>query len=152
MIQGYAYGMCRWKKLNNLITLDRGTCEDGATTWLEEETFIYFGKKSWKMRAVSLIYFIIYLYDGTNSDVVNGAFKAYSQSWGFMDIVDSSDPYPEDRKTNLVCLAADEVFDTLDKIWKYHLEMTLLEVCSDNQSEQRESMKLLEGKIKMRLT
>lgn len=108
--------MCRCKKLKNLIAPNRGICEDGATTWLEEDSFIYFGKKSWKMRAISLICFIIYLYDGTNSDVVNGAFEAFSQAWGFMDIFDSSNPDPEDYKTNLVIVAADKEFDTIGKI------------------------------------
>jgi len=79
------------------------------------------------MRAVLLIYFIIYFYDGTNSDVVNGAFEACSQAWGFMDIVDSSDP-DEDPETNLVSFAADKEFDTLDKIWKNHpFNTTILE-------------------------
>lgn len=37
------------------------------------------GKKSWKMRAILLIHFIIYFYDDTNSDVVINAIQAYSQ-------------------------------------------------------------------------
>lgn len=57
-----------------------GPLEDEALTSPEEERhFKEVGKKSWKMRAVSLIDFMIYFYDDANSDVVINVIQAYSQ-------------------------------------------------------------------------
>lgn len=109
------------------------TVEDEAPTSLEEEKHFHeVGKSSWKMRAVSLIHFMMYFYDGTNYDVINDSFDAYSQAWCFMDIVDSLDP-----EGHLVSLTADTEFDSIKKIWG-----------RVNPSNKNISKKLLEEKIK----
>lgn len=57
-----------------------GPLEDEALKSPEEKKhFKEVGKKSWKMRAVSLIDFMIYFYDDANSDVVIKVIQAYSQ-------------------------------------------------------------------------
>lgn len=68
------------------------------------------------MRAISLIYFVIYFYDDTNSDVVANAIQVYSQGWCSLDVVDNSHP-----KGKLVNLAVDQEFDTNENNWKSFL-------------------------------
>lgn len=124
------------RKCAELITLmedKTGTVQDEAPTSLEEgKQFREVGKSSWKMRAVSLIHFMMYFYDWTNYDVIKDSFEAYSQAWRFMDIVDSLDP-----EGQLVSLTADTEFDTIKKIWG----------CL-NPPIENVSKKLLEEKIK----
>lgn len=96
---------------------------------------------SWKMRAVLLIHFMIYFYDGTNSDVVINAIQAYSQGQCFLDVVDNAH-----TKTKLVSLAADKEFDTTKNIWKDHVKT--VENSNHNQSNKNVSNILLEHKIK----
>eukprot|EP00253_Pinus_taeda_P033465 PITA_33465 len=80
----------------------------------EEEKYLnYFSKMSWKMRAVSLIHFMLCSYDGNNNKAVDDAFKACSEAWALMDFVESSD-----MEANIVSLAADMEFSTLKNIWK----------------------------------
>ena len=71
------------------------------------------GKKSRKMRAVSLIYCMIDFYeDDMNSNVINDSIHVYCQAWDFVNFVDSSDP-----DANLVSLTAHKEFDTLQHVW-----------------------------------
>jgi hypothetical protein len=58
---GTEIGKSKCRELMSLIRKKSGPVEDEAVTLMEEEKgFSYLGKKSWKRRAVSLIYFIIY--------------------------------------------------------------------------------------------
>lgn len=72
-------------------------------------------KRSWKLRAVSLIYTMVFFYDGSDSQHhdVTKAIRAYSEAWDFMDLVDSLD-----EEAKFPSFAADKDFDTIDKIWK----------------------------------
>lgn len=114
-------GKNKCKELTLLIGKNRGPVEDEAVALLaeentlleEENSFPYMGKKSWKRRAVSLIYFIIYFYDGANSHVVDDAFQAYSQAWDLLDFVDKSDP-----EAKIVSDSADKDFNILINIWE----------------------------------
>lgn len=115
-------GKSKCKELTSLIRKNTGPVEDEAVTLLaeentlleEENSFSYLGKKSWKRRAVSLIYFIIYFYDGANSDVVvDDAFEAYAQAWDLLNFVDRSDP-----EAKIVSDSADKDFNILMSIWK----------------------------------
>ena len=74
------------------------------------------------MRAVSLLYCMIdFDYEhGINYDVINDSISVYSQAWDFMDFVDSSDP-----DANLVSLAADKEFDTLQQVWNKRSDTSL---------------------------
>lgn len=84
----------------------------------EEKYLKYDGQKSWKIRAVSLIHFMLCYYRDTNSVVVDEAFKACSEAWPLMDFVESSD-----TKANLASLAADKEFNTLENIWRKKLKV-----------------------------
>jgi len=102
-------------------------------TYLEEEkSFLYMGKKSWKRRAVSLIYFIIYFYDGTSFRVVDDAFQAYAQAWDLLDFVDKSDP-----ETKIASDSADKDFNILMNIWK-NLPNRTSQSATDNLRRQIE--------------
>ena len=115
-----------------LMECKTGTVEDATPTSLEEEKhFKDVGVKSWKMRAVSSIHFMIYFYDPADSKIVKDSIEAYSQAWCFMDLVDSLDP-----EGHLVSLAVHKEFDTIENIWKKTLQ-------GSNVSNQ-----LLEDKIK----
>jgi len=93
--------------------------DEGEEIYGEEEKYLkYFSKTSWKMRAVSLIHFMLCSYDDTNYEVVGDAFKVCSEAWALMDFVESSD-----REANLVSLAADKEFSTLKNIWKQNLKV-----------------------------
>eukprot|EP00253_Pinus_taeda_P009698 PITA_09698 len=133
MKNGFEIGDRKCAELITLMGYKTGTVEQEAPTSLEEgKQFHEVGKSSWKMRAVSLIHFMMYFYAGTNYDVIEDSFEAYSQAWSFMDIVDSLDP-----EGHLVSLTADTEFDTIKKIWG----------CV-NPPNENVSNKLLEEKIK----
>eukprot|EP00253_Pinus_taeda_P006851 PITA_06851 len=87
--------------------------DEGEEIYGEEEKFLNYFRMSWKMRAVSLIHFMLCSYDDSNYEVVGNAFKACSEAWALMDFVESSD-----TEANLVSLAADKEFSTLKNIWK----------------------------------
>lgn len=140
--QGFEKSKATCTELITLMGYKTGTVEDEAPTSLEDEKhFKDVGQKSWKMRAVSLLHFMIYLYDGTDSNVVNDSIQAFSQAWCFMDFVDSLD-----TEGQLVSLAADKQFDTIETIWKNHLKT--LQSSAHNTSNQKVSNELLEEKIK----
>jgi len=84
--------------------------------------FKYVGKKSWKMRVVSLIRFMLCLYEGKIFETVDDAIDAYSQEWDLMDFV-----HILDQGTNLVSQTIDIEFYTLHNIWKQHLHMEPVE-------------------------
>lgn len=101
-----------------LMECKTGMVEDETPASLEvEKHFKDVGVKSWKMRAVSSIHFMIYFYDPADSKVVKDSIEAYCQAWCFMDLVDSLDP-----EGHLVSLAADKEFDTIENIWKKTLQ------------------------------
>ena len=124
MKQGIAKGKDDTQELINILTDKTCSADGDATTSLplvvnedltvdEEKYHGDLGKKSRKMRAVSLIYCMIDFYeDDMNSDVINDSICVYCQAWDFMDFVDSSDP-----DANLVSLTADKEFDTLQHVW-----------------------------------
>lgn len=101
-----------------LMECKTGTVKDETSTSLEvEKHFKDVGVKSWKMRVVSSIHFMIYFYDPADSKVVKDSIEAYSQAWCFMDLVDSLDP-----EGHLVSLAADKEFENIENIWKKTLQ------------------------------
>lgn len=89
----------------------------------EEEKYLkYDDKKSWKMKAVSLIHFMLCSYNDSNSEVVDVAIKACSEAWALMDFVESSH-----TEVNFLSLAADKEFESLENIWNKHLKNKLTE-------------------------
>jgi hypothetical protein len=123
MNQGIEKGKNNTSDLRKILT-DKTWSAEGNSTALAVDVEKYYqelGKKSWKMRAVSLMYCMIHVSEYcTNSDVINDAINVYCQAWDFMDFVDSSDP-----EANLVSLAADRGFDTLQHIWNKKSEPLL---------------------------
>lgn len=107
----------------------------------EEEYFQQIGKTSWKMKAVSLIRFIIFYYEDAVSTDIDDAIQAYCQAWPLMDIVDTSNP-----EANLVSQAADKEFDALEDIWKQHVKMKSVENPKDSHFK-KELSKLVKVKI-----
>lgn len=126
MKQGIERGKDNTSDLMKILTEKTWSVEGEAVALSlavdEEKYYQDFGKKSWKMRAVSLIYCMIHVCEfRTNCDVIDEAMKVYCQAWDFIDFVDSSNP-----EANLVSLAADKEFDTLQHIWNKKVE-TLVE-------------------------
>jgi hypothetical protein len=116
--------------------------DEAAISVEEEQYFQQIGKISWKMKAVSLIRFMIFYYEDAVSTDIDDAIQAYCQAWPLMDIVDSSNP-----EANLVSEAADKEFDALEDIWKKHLQMKSVE--NPKYSDLKEHLfKLQEEEIK----
>lgn len=65
------------------------------------------------MEAVSLIHFMLSLYNDNNLGVVDEAMKACSEAWPLMDFVETSD-----TEVNLISLATNKEFYTLEHKWK----------------------------------
>jgi len=103
----------------------------------EEKYLKRLGKKPWKIKEVTLIYFML-LYEHANFDIVNNSIKDYSQAWPLMDVVDTSDP-----KADLVSQEENKEFDALEDIFKEHINIKLYDV--------QGSYGLLEKKIKIPL-
>lgn len=112
-------GMKSGQDLMKIIRrLQTGAPEGGETCREEEKYLQYTGKKSWKMKAASLIHLMLCSYDDTNSGVVDDAFKACSEAWPLMDFTESSD-----TEDNFVSQAADKEFNTLENIWNKKLKV-----------------------------
>lgn len=95
------------------------------------------------MRTISLIHFVIYFYDNTNSDVVANAIQSYFQEWCFL-VVNNSHP-----KEKLVNLIVDQEFDTIENNWKSHFNA--VENFDHNEFNKNVSNILLEQMIKSAL-
>jgi hypothetical protein len=112
--------------------IGKETCQE------EEKYFMYAGKKSWKMKAVSFIHFMLCYYPDNKSGDVNDAIKACSEAWALMDFVESSD-----TAVNLASLAADKEFDTLQNTWNKRLKMKPTQSKQVRKSDQ----KIIESRI-----
>jgi len=77
--------------------------DEAAISVEEEQNFQQVGKMSWKMKAVSLIRFMIFYYEDVVSTDIDDAIQAYCQAWPLMDIVDTSNP-----EANLVSQVVDK--------------------------------------------
>lgn len=106
------------KDLIEIIGRLQTDAAEGERRYRQEEKYLqYVGQKSWKMRAVSVIHFMLCYYDNSNEGVVDEAIKACSEAWPLMDFVESSD-----TEANLACMAADNEFNTLENIWNKKLK------------------------------
>jgi len=97
MRQGIEKGKDNTSYFIKILTNKTWSAEGNAMMFLlvvdEEKYYHDLGKKSWKMRTMSLMYCMIHVYEYcTNSDVVNDVVNVYFQAWDFMELVDSSDP------------------------------------------------------------
>eukprot|EP00253_Pinus_taeda_P004988 PITA_04988 len=136
MKQGVEKGKNNSKELINLLRCKTEAAEDEVDTSLEREKHLKeVAKKSWKMRAVSLIKLMIYFYDGNEWGPVNNAIQAYIQARDCMDMVEGFD-----WKCMLMSEAADSEFNSLQNIWTQYMK--------SNQRKVKDSMKLLEDNIK----
>lgn len=110
-----AQGRCSTAAMIEIIRhRTKPAADGGEETQVEEETYFkFFGKRSWKMEAVSLIHLMLSLYDDTNFGVVDEAMKACCEAWPLMDFIETPD-----TEVNLLGLAADKDFHTLENIWK----------------------------------
>ena len=92
-------GMGSTKELIEIIgrlKAEAPVADEGEEICGEEEKYLkYFSiEMSSKMRAVSLIHFMLCFYEDTNYEVVGDAFKARSGAWALMDFVESSETKP----------------------------------------------------------
>lgn len=116
---------------------------EGEEIYGEEEKYLkYFSKMSSKMRAVSLIHFMLCYYEDTHYEVVGDAFKACSGAWALMDFVESSE-----TKANFVSLAANKEFNTLENIWKENLKLKPIQSKEKLAAIKKEMQEDIESRI-----
>lgn len=112
---------------------------EGERRYRQEEKYLqYVGQKSWKMRAVSVIHFMLCYYDDTNAKVVDEAIKACSEAWPLMDFVESSD-----TEANLACMAADNEFNTLENILNKKLKKKPTDQTLTFRKDMKDEIKLI---------